>query len=171
MKDENIAPYLKKGLITKIIETELLRYLNFFEHSYKENFDCAEHLTETFPRWSIIAGYYAMHDVTKLFLAKRFLIKVELKVHKTTIELMHFISTDAETLKLLETGYEEFLKMANDLADAKEERVKAQYYTGSDFMKERYREKAAQFIQEVVKPYLEKLTSLINENVEKTHDN
>ncbi len=170
MKNEDITPYFKKGLISKIVETELQRYLNFFEQSYKENRDCAEYLTETFPRWSMIAGYYAMHDLTKLFLAKQFLIKVELRVHKTTVELMQIICKDKELLSLLQSGYEEFLKMANDLAEAKQERIKAQYYTGSEFMKGKYKEKAAQFVKEIVRPYLKKLGNLMKEELEETNE-
>ncbi len=168
MKDEDIARYLKRWLISKIVETELQRYLSFFEPSYKENRDCAKYLTEIFPHWSMIAGYYAMHDLTKLFLAKQFLIKVELKVHKTTIELMRIISRDKELLTLLQSGYEEFLKMANDLAEAKQERIKAQYYTSSDFMKEKYKKKAAVFVKEIVSTYLNKLIDIMKEEAEKT---
>ena len=155
--------YFKRGMITRIVETELVRYLNFFNNTSKENLQHADAVKDSFPRWSIISGYYAMHDATKLFLAKHFFIKVELKVHKTTIDMMKKISANNEILKLLEQGYEEFIKMANDLAEAKEERVKAQYYTGSEFMKTKYREKAAQFLRDVVYPYLEKINKLIIE--------
>ena len=166
MKINDIEHYLKNGTITKIVETELARYLNFFENTSKENRRHAEAVKDSFPRWSIISGYYVMHDATKLFLAKRFFIKVELKVHKTTIELMRRISANDEILRLLEKGYEEFIKMANDLAEAKEERVKAQYYTGSEFMKVKYKENAAQFLRDIVDPYIEKINTLIIEKNE-----
>lgn len=161
---ENIEKYLKRGLITRIVETELHRYLNFFDETSKENRTHAESVKDSFPRWSIILGYYAMHDITKLFLAKRFFIKVELKVHKITIEIMKALSADKEILKLLELGYEAFIAMANDLAEAKEERVKAQYYTGSEFMKGKYKEKATQFLSEVVDSYLQKMRVLLTES-------
>lgn len=61
-----IEELIQEGKIRKI--NELDRYLNFFEHAYIENARLSNHIIETFPRWSIISGYYAMHDVTKLFL-------------------------------------------------------------------------------------------------------
>lgn len=188
MEIDKLEVYLKQGLITKIIETELPRYLQFFEHTVKENKEHAEAVKESFPRWSIISGYYAMHDaedslncvafsgnpldrefwtkrrilcITKLFLAKQFSIKIELKVHKTAISLMKSLCNQKEILELLQTAYDEFLKMANDLAEAKTERVKAQYYTGSKFMKEKYKEKAEQFLKDTVDPYLLKMHSLL----------
>lgn len=171
MQIEYLEKCLKTGVISKIVETELPRYLNFFEKTSKENYAHAQEVLKKFPRWSIISGYYAMHDVTKLFLAKHFHIKVDFKVHKTTIELIRSISPNKEISQLLKEGYDEFIAMANDLADAKEERIKAQYYTGSEFMKEKYQEKAIHFINEVVNPYLEKMQILITEREEKGEEN
>ena len=163
MNNSAIESYLKKGLISKIVETELTRYINFFEQTYKENIEHAEAVKNTFPRWGIISGYYAMHDITKLFLVKRFSIKVDLRVHKTTILLMKSLCEQKEILILLESAYEEFLKMANDLAEAKEERMKAQYYTGSEFMKERYKKESIEFLKNFVRPYLQKMAILISD--------
>jgi hypothetical protein len=153
--------FLRKGLISKIIETELTRYLNFFENTSKENIEHCKACIENFPRWSIISGYYAMHDLTKLFLAKNFRIKIEYKVHKTAIQILKAISADKEILSLLKTGYKEFIEMANDLSEAKRERTKAQYYTGTEFMKEKYKEKAKGFLSNVVIPYVNKLKETI----------
>ena len=160
----DIDKYLKENIINIIVETELPRYSNFFENSYKENLEHSEFVKSKFPRWSIISGYYAMHDITKLFLVKEFRIKINLKIHKTTIKLLHEIVKDIELLNLLKTGYEEFLKMANDLEEAKEERMKVQYYTGTAFMKEKYREKADNFLINIVNPYIEKIKVLIQKN-------
>ena len=153
----DIDRYVKNNTISKIIETELVRYTSFFEESYKENLEHAQFVKNNFPRWSIISGYYAMHDVTKLFLAKEFKIKIDLKVHKTAIQLLQEITSDKELLKLLQTGYEEFIKLANDLAEGKEERMKAQYYTGTAFMKDKYKEEANSFLIKTVMPYIEKI--------------
>jgi len=157
----NLDKYEKQKLISRINEKEVQRYLSFFTNSYKENLEHSKANILTFPRWSIISGYYAMHDVTKLFLAKQFQIKVEFNVHKTTIELMNEIVNDAETLRLLKTGYNEFTNILNDLVRAKKERTKSQYYTGTDFMRQKYKEKAPQFIEKIVLPYLNKINSLI----------
>jgi len=157
----NINNYIKNNVISLIIETEMQRYINFFENSYKENIQHAEFVKNNFPRWSIISGYYAMHDITKLFLVKEFKIKIDLKVHKTAINLLKEIVEDKEILHLLETGYEEFIKIANDLAEAKEERMKAQYYTGTEFMKEKYKIEASAFLTKTVAQYIEKIKKLM----------
>ena len=102
-----------------------------------------------------------MHDITKLFLVKEFKIKIDLKVHKTAINLLKEIVEDKEILHLLETGYEEFIKIANDLAEAKEERMKAQYYTGTEFMKEKYKIEASAFLTKTVAQYIEKIKKLM----------
>ena len=137
-----IENLLKKGIIKKIVETEISRYTNFFTNSYEENLGHCRAVLTTFPRWSIISGYYAMHDITKLFLAKKFQIKIDAKVHKTTIKITEEITEDKQLLKLLKIGYEEFIKIAADLTEARNKRQKAQYYTGSEFMKEKYKEEA-----------------------------
>lgn len=39
----------------------------------------------------------------------------------------------------------EFLNLANDLSEAKKERIKAQYYTGTKFMHDEYLKKQMNF--------------------------
>ncbi len=156
-----IEDLIKKGIVKKIVETEIPRYTNFFTNSYNENLEHCIAVLKTFPRWSIISGYYAMHDITKLFLAKKFQIKIDSKVHKTAIVIMEGITKDKELLELLKTGYEEFTKMAADLTDARNRRQKAQYYTGSEFMKEKYKEEAEAFLNDVVTAYLNKISTMI----------
>jgi len=157
--------YIKKGFANKIVETELPRYLNFFTNSYKENLEHCKTVLNTFPRWSIISGYYAMHDITKLFLAKKFQIKVDIKVHKTVLKIMEEITKDKELLNLLKIGYEEFIKMASDLSEARDERQKAQYYKGAEFLEKIYQEKAPSFLENTVEPYLNKINSLIKNDI------
>ena len=136
----NKLDYLfKTGRISKIIETEKTRYLNFFSNSYKENLELCKFITERFPRWSIISGYYALHDLTKLFLADKFSIKIEFNVHQTTIDVFSILVKDKQLISMLNLGYNEFLNLLNDLATAKQKRTKAQYYTGTEFMKEKYK--------------------------------
>ena len=85
----DLDKFLKQGKISKIIETEMPRYVNFFDNTYKENLEHTKFNLEKFPRWSIISGYYAMHDLSKLFLADKFSIKVELNVHQTVIDILN----------------------------------------------------------------------------------
>ena len=153
--------YLKEGIINKIVETEAGRYVNFFTNSYKENLEHCKFNLINFPRWSIISGYYAMHDITKLFLAKKFSIKIDAKVHKTAIKVMEEITKDKEILNLLKIGFEEFKQMASDLFEARGERQKAQYYTGTKFMKEKYKERALKFLNNTAEPYINKIKNLI----------
>jgi len=157
----NLEFYFKMGFASRVIETELDRYINFFENTYKEDLEHCKFCLEKFPRWSIISGYYAMHDITKLFLVKNFRVKIDFNVHKTTIKILKEIVKDKEILKLLEIGYKEFIEMANDLAEARKERTKAQYYTGTEFMKQKYKEKAKNFLNEIVINYINKIQEML----------
>ena len=108
-----------------------------------------------------ISGYYAMHDITKLFFVKKHRIKVDFKVHVTTIALLKELIKNKEILNLIKTGYKEFLNLALDLQEAKKERIKMQYYTGTKFLEEEYKTKALYFHQEIVIKYLEKIKELL----------
>jgi hypothetical protein len=151
----------REGKISRINELELARYVNFFESSYIDNLNHSKANLGTFSRWSIISGYYAMHDITKLLLAKKFRLKIELEVHSTTIKVMDSLIRNRELLSLMKRGYKEFISLANDLAEAKKERVKVQYYTGTEFMKEQYAKRANEFLENTVMPYLEKIKELL----------
>jgi hypothetical protein len=152
---------IKEKKISKINELELERYINFFNSSVKDNLEHSKFNLERFPRWAIISGYYAMHDATKLLLAKRFRIKIDLDVHSTTIKVLKELIDNKELLKLIEEGYKEFLTLANDLAEAKKDRVKVQYYTGTKFMKEEYSKRAKIFYTSTVLVYLNKVKRLL----------
>ena len=159
---KKIAFLFKSGKISKIPETEKLRYLNFFSNSYKENLEHCKFNLEKFPRGSIISGYYSMHDLTKLFLADEFNIKIEFNVHQTTIETLKQLIKDEKIINMLNLGYKEFLNLLNDLTTAKNKRTKAQYYTGTAFMKEKYKKEAFDFLNKLVMPYINKLISIKN---------
>jgi len=156
-----IETLISEGKVSKIKELELPRYTNFFENSYKDNLEHSKSIKESFPRWSIISGYYAMHDITKLLLAKKFRLKIELEVHATTIKVLNELIHDKQLLEMIESGYREFLFLANDLAEGKKERVKTQYFTGTDYMKEEYRKRAEEFLKNIVEPYIEKIRRLL----------
>jgi hypothetical protein len=152
---------LGENKISRIKETELPRYLDFYNQSYTDNLKHAIENMNHFPRWSIISGYYAMHDISKLFIAKVYRFKIDREVHATTIKVLKELLKDPELLKLIEEGYENYSNMDEDLKDAKKERVKVQYYTGTEFMKHKYAKKAEEFIQDNVKAYIEKMLKLI----------
>lgn len=158
-----IGIIINEGKVSRIRELELERYVNFFCHSHEDNLKHSRTVIEAFPRWSIISGYYAMHDITKLLLAKQFGLKVEYEVHATTIKVLKELIRKREILNLMDRGYREFLSLANDLVHAKRNRVKAQYYTGTEYMKQEYRKRAREFLKEVVEPYLPKINQLVEE--------
>jgi len=154
----------KTGRISKIEKTEKERYLNFFSNSYKENLEHCKFVLESFPRWSIISGYYAMHDITKLFLADKFSIKIEFKVHETTLPVLKELIKDQQIVDMLNLGYNELIKLLNDLAIAKKQRTKVQYYTGTQFMQERYKQEANNFLENTVLTFITKIRKLKNDN-------
>ncbi len=143
--------------IRRIPEMERERYLGFFKNSHLDNLQHSKHVMDSFPRWSIISGYYAMHDITKLYLAREFDIKIEKDVHYATITVLSEVLKDEELVSLFESGYEEYLSMAEELTSAKRERAKAQYYTGTPFSSENFKRRARKFHDEKVVPYIEKI--------------
>ncbi len=150
----------KKKKISRIRDIELERYLNFLESSYLDNLRHCETVLDSFSRWSIISGYYAMHDITKLFIVKKLGIKIDFNVHTTTIIVLEELVKNGKMSKLLEKAYEEFLTLASDLDEAKGNRVKVQYYTGSSYSSKIYLDEAREFL-EGVKSYIEKIKELM----------
>ena len=68
---------------------------------------------------------------------------------------------DKDALRFMEEGYEEFLNLADELSDAKKDRVKVQYYTGTEFMKDKYKKRALEFHEDIVKRYMERIKKLL----------
>ena len=56
------------------------------------------------------------------------------------------------------------------MEEAKKERVKVQYYTGTKFLKEEYKKRAEEFYVEIVMPYLEKIKELLKEKDQTKED-
>jgi len=163
MVKSKIKYYLKSRKISKVNEIQKQIYLNFLSVTYKENLSLSKSCLKKFPRWSIISGYYAMHDISKLFLADKFDLKINFNVHKITIEVFEELIQDKEIIKMLNKGYEELKEMMQDLIGAKDKRTKAQYYTGTKFMKDKYKKEADYFLEKIVIPFIEKIRSL-NDN-------
>jgi len=159
----------------KLPATEKNNYLEFHERAYKEDLKHSEKNILEFPRWSIISGYYCMHNITKLFLAKEFNIKITSpNIHKKTIDALEKLiqekAVKERLLKLLKEAKElcysiERLKervVPTLLKKGKEERGKAQYYT-EDYKEkiEINSQKGAYFIDQIVKPYTKIIEGLI----------
>lgn len=155
--------------------TEKEDYIDFHKKAFEEDLKHAEKNLLEFPRWSIISGYYAMHDITKLFLAKKFNIKITSpEIHRKTVEVLeNFIKDEKLKKKLLE-----LLKKAKEiyynaerlkekilpvlLKRGKQERGRAQYYT-EDYTKKIQisSQKTTYFLKTIVKPYVELIRELM----------
>lgn len=160
---------------TDLPATEKENYLAFHRTVSKEDLKHAENNILDFPRWSIISGYYCMHNLTKLFIAERFNTKISSPdIHAKTIEaLEYFIRDDKLKEKLLV-----LLKEAKDiyysterfkektlpvlLKRGKQERGKAQYYSEDYTEKSKANsQKAAYFLDKNVRPYVELIKGLM----------
>jgi hypothetical protein len=102
-----------------------------------------------------------MHDIAKLFLAKKFRIKILKEVHSTTIKAMRILSERKDLVKLLEIGYKEFKKLVEELEVAKKERHTLQYLTCTPYRATSYNKRAKELLENIVKPFIEKMERLI----------
>ena len=158
--------FLSEGIIKRLSETERQDYIRFFEHTYTDNIKAAKDNLETHPRWAIISGYYAMHDIAKLFLARRFSLKIgEKRVHLAAITALQAVlkeeNTKARLLELLEKAENVFsVNISRYLAKGRKEREKVQYYNfKTDFNK--IRDNAYLFLKEIVEPFIKILEVLM----------
>lgn len=165
----------KESLWIELPQTEKKNYLEFHQQAYLEDLQHAEENMLKYPRWSIISGYYAMHDLTKLFFALNYNFKITSpQIHLKVILVLEEKIKD-ETIKkklidLLKEAKEEYFQVERLkekvipllLKEAKKERGKAQYYT-EDFSQERKTtpQRAAYFLDNFVKPYIQILEGLI----------
>ncbi|MBI4016735.1 MAG: hypothetical protein HY363_03510 [Candidatus Aenigmarchaeota archaeon] len=156
-------------------DVEKQNYLNFHTTSYKEDIAHAEFVVLKFPRWSIISGYYAMHDVTKLFLARRFKIKiVSPQIHAKTIAAIDYFIKDDELrqkiIPLLKEAQQTFYNVERLkekvipllLKQSKKQREQSQYYN-EDYSEKKSinAQKAMAFLEQMVKPYIKIIEGLL----------
>ncbi|MBI2581271.1 hypothetical protein HYV85_05715 [Candidatus Woesearchaeota archaeon] len=175
MWDANKPPEESGMRWTDLPATEKGNYLAFHKDAFEEDLKHAEKNILEFPRWSIISGYYCMHDLTKLFLAEKFNAKIASpELHAKAIDaLEHFIRDDALKKKLLALLKEakgiyynsERLKekiLPALLKRGKQERGKAQYYSEDYAGKAKANsQKASYFLETIVKPYVELVRRLM----------
>jgi len=150
-------------------------YLLFHKTAYLDDLKHSEEVVLKFPRWSIISGYYAMHDVTKLFLATTFVIKITSPdIHEKTIVALRDKIQDSVTkeklLKLLREAKEVYFNverlkenvLSQLLRQGKKERGRTQYYT-EDYseMKKITSQKALYFLDTFVKPFIKIVEELM----------
>lgn len=155
--------------------TEKENYISFHKSAYQDDLKHAEKNMLVFPRWSIISGYYGMHDITKLFLAEKFNAKITSpEMHRKVIEALDTFIKDSTLKEKLVT----LLKDAKSiyfnaerlkektlpalLRKGKQERSKAQYYV-EDYTEDKNvnSQKASYFLETVVKPYINLIKGLM----------
>lgn len=155
--------------------TEKNNYVEFHERAYREDLKHSEKNIIEFPRWSIISGYYAMHDITKLFLAEKFNIKVSSPdIHSKTIDILEQTIKDSKLkerllvlLKEAKTTYYNIERLKEKtlpilLKKGKQERGKSQYYTQDFNIKTNINaQKSTYFLEEIVKPYIKLIQGLL----------
>ena len=150
--------FVEIGTIRILPEIEKEEYIKFHEKLWKEDYETCKELIDKSPRWSIISGYYAMHNLAKLFLAKKFRIKISGKfVHAATIEALRKYLKEKDTLERLEKGKEELAleEISDTIEYAKRERAKSQYY--SKIRVQINKNQARYFFENIVKPFVESL--------------
>lgn len=150
-------------------------YLAFHQLTYLDNLEHSQEVALKHPRWSIISGYYAMHDITKLFLAKKFAIKITSpSIHEKAIEALKERIQDEKTKKevlSLLTEAKEFYFNIERLKERvlpellrfrKQQRGQTQYYN-EDYSESRKitAQKAIYFLENFVEPYLHIMEELI----------
>jgi hypothetical protein len=158
---------LDEEIIVKLPEAEKESYCSFLTFTWQDNFKACRFNLKKFPRWSIIAGYYAMHDLAKLFLAKNFGLKITKRVHYATIVALEEVFKEKElrekVVKLLKEAerYYAVIERPIYLRIARRERERAQYYTGKKVEFKNYQSKSFYFFNQIVKPFIQILRKLI----------
>jgi len=157
--------YFERGTITKvnIIEKKDIRL--FLEFTYKDNLKVSKDLIISYPRWSIISGYYAMHDISKLYLLLDFDLKFSKpSVHDAVIKALKELVKKEKIISLIEKGDSEFAriqKLDYFLAKGKSNREKTQYYTMLSFSEEDLIDVAQSFYKNIVVPYIKIVEKLL----------
>ncbi len=176
MRDTELKTYenfKNAGIIEILNPAEKGRYVDFLRKSYENDIEHCKFILFKFPRWSIISAYYAMHNISKLFLAEKYNIKISKKgVHRATIVAMgSVINEDALKTKIIRLLQEadkiyEFVNprdwnIIKYLVKGRKEREKTQYYTGSAFNEQLLLKNAHEILNEIAKPYLKIIKELM----------
>ena len=158
-------------------EKEREDWIWFHENAYKEDLKLTEELMLKSPRWSIVAGYYAMYDLTKLYLGtvKGWKVSGEF-IHAKSIELLAEALRDEpakeKILGLIREAEKEIGEalrahestVVKLLRTGRSERRKAQYYLGGkeeDMFNANFSRKASYFLDKIVKPYVKIMEGML----------
>jgi len=157
----------------RLTTEETVRWIKFHEEIYKEDHKMANKVIIDSPRWSIIMGYYAMHNVSKLYLAKIHNIKISGEnVHaKTLFFISKYAKQDTKKIiPLLEKAKKEYDAITSSsiwvisrlLSKGRDERTKTQYYNTVKAEKSimELMQAAQYFISNFVEPYIKIMEGL-----------
>lgn len=162
---KTLKDYKEQGTVKDLIPSERQYYTSFLETTYNDNIKASEYLLIKFPRWSIISGYYAMHDISKLYLAKKYNFRFsQPQVHIAVIQALREFVKRKDIIGLIEKADREFnhiISLHLALMQGKEEREKSQYYTSVSVKPEVALEKASYFLERLAKPYLKLIRELM----------
>lgn len=157
----------------RLTTEETGRWIKFHEEIYKEDQKMANKVITDSPRWSIIMGYYAMHNVSKLYLAKIHNIKISGEnVHaKTLFFISKYAKQDTKKIiPLLEKAKKEYDAITSSniwvipllLSKGRDERTKTQYYNTVKAERSimELMQAAQYFIGNFVEPYIKIMEGL-----------
>jgi len=157
--------FQKKGSITQLDPSEKDFYLEYFKSAYDEDLEHSKNSLIKSPKWTIIAGYYAMHNISKYYLGLNFQIKISLpEIHSATIVAIKELVDNKEVKNLIceIEDFSEIEPLYFGLVKAKDERSKTQYYISkSNSAKKITLEKANYFLNNVVEKYIQLMEKLI----------
>lgn len=159
--------------IKKLNEIERELWVNFHRFAYKDDLAICERVIEVHPRWAIISGYYAMHDIAKLYLGKVHGIKITgANIHKKVFyalrDLLGGNKNVEKIISLLGEAEEKIKELGIDdisylLRLGEKERSKVQYYTLDSFSNnEKYIQKAKSFLEEIVLVFVKIMEEIVN---------
>ena len=159
--------YLESKTIQKVTFLEKENIKEFLEFTYKDDLKTSISIKDNHFRYSIISGYYAMHDISKLYLLEKFNIKfTKPSVHDAVIKALKKLVKKNEIINYIEKSNKEFSKIQKldyFLMKGKLSREKTQYYTNNNFNFEKLKEDSNNFIENIVKPYIKIVEKLIEE--------
>ena len=170
MKRNNYNDFVELGSIKDLDPSDKDFYLEFLEKSYKEDLENSKNVLLSSPKWSIISGYYAMHNITKYYLAWKFNKRIGLPdVHEATINASKELIKNNEIKKLIDIAifeFEEIIPIHYSLIGAKKERKNLQYYSDvSKKMQDLSIEKASYFFNNIVEKYIKLIELLIKNDM------
>ena len=156
-----INDFRQKGSIKDLLRSEKEDYFEYLQFTYKDNLNASEFNLIKFPRWSIISGYYAMHDLAKLFLGKKFELKLSSpNVHAATIQALRELVKRKDIIKYMEEA-ESYFELHRSLIKGREEREKTQYYSLNKANINIQR--ATYFFENIVLPFVKILEGMIDD--------